>query len=127
MSYNLVMYSSYLILSISLTVWVAKTLFKNGKVFLLDIFHGNKEIADSVNNLLLVGFYLVNIGYAVYTMQEGQAVTSVDQVLEVLSVKVGLIILILGAMHFLNLYIFFNLRKKAQSDKRLTSLTTANR
>src|SRR3954464_10980088 len=115
MSYIIITYCCYLLLTISLTVWVARTLFKNGKVFLLDIFHGNKEIADSVNNLLLVGFYLVNLGYAVYTMQVLDQINNVREVLEILSFKVGLIILILGGMHFFNLYIFFNLRKKAQA------------
>ena len=65
MSYILICYSVYLILTVILTVWVARTLFRNGKVFLIDIFHGNEELAKAVNNLLLVGFYLVNIGYAV--------------------------------------------------------------
>lgn len=113
MNYVILTYCIYLLLTISLTIWVARTLFKNGKVFLIDIFHGNKELADSVNNLLLVGFYLVNIGYAVYTLQVTSHIDNLQEVIEELSLKVGLIILILGGMHFFNLYIFFNLRKKA--------------
>lgn len=118
MNYIIVTYSFYLVITIALTVWVARTLFKNGKVFLIDIFHGNKELADSVNNLLLVGFYLVNIGYAVYTLQVTSIVSNVQEVIERLSLKIGLIILILGAMHFFNLYIFFTLRKKATQEAR---------
>jgi len=113
MNQIIITYIVYLIISISLTIWVAKTLFKNGKVFLVDIFHGNKELADSVNNLLLIGFYLINVGYAVYTLQIDSRVINAQDMLEKLSVKIGLIILILGSMHFLNLYIFFSLRKKA--------------
>jgi hypothetical protein len=112
MNQIIITYTLYLIITIGLTIWVAKTLFKNGKVFLYDIFHGNKELADSVNNLLLVGFYLVNLGYAVYTLQIREDVLNFQQVLEKLSVKTGLIILILGAMHFLNLYVFFRLRNR---------------
>ena len=97
----IITYSFYLVITIALTIWVARTLFKNGKVFLVDIFHGNAALADSVNNLLLVGFYLVNIGYAVYTLQITSSISNVQEVIEKLSVKVGLIILILGAMHFL--------------------------
>ena len=115
----IITYSFYLVITIALTIWVARTLFKNGKVFLVDIFHGNAALADSVNNLLLVGFYLVNIGYAVYTLQITSSISNVQEVIEKLSVKVGLIILILGAMHFFNLYIFFTLRKKATMDKKL--------
>ena len=119
MNYIIITYSFYLLITISLTIWVARTLFKNGKVFLVDIFHGNKELADSVNNLLLVGFYLINLGYAVYTLQVTTSINNVQQVIEELSIKVGLIILILGAMHFFNLYIFFSLRKKVVHEKQL--------
>ena len=118
MNYIIITYCFYLTITIALTIWLARTLFKNGKVFLVDIFHGNKELADSVNNLLLVGFYLVNIGYAVYTLQVTSSITNFQEVIEKLSVKVGFIILILGAMHFFNLYIFFTLRKKATMEKR---------
>ncbi len=119
MNYIIITYSCYLIITIILTIWVARTMFKNGKVFLIDIFHGNKELADSVNNLLLVGFYLINLGYAVYTLQVTGSINNVQQVIEELSIKVGLIILILGGMHFFNLYIFFSLRKKAVHEKQL--------
>ena len=119
MNYIIITYSFYLLITISLTIWVARTLFKNGKVFLIDIFHGNKELADSVNNLLLVGFYLINLGYAVYTLQVTNSIVNVQQVIEELSIKIGLIILILGGMHFFNLYIFFNLRKKAVHEKQM--------
>ncbi len=119
MNYIIITYCFYLVITIALTVWVARTLFKNGKVFLIDIFHGNKELADSVNNLLLVGFYLINIGYAVYTLQVTSSISNFQEVIEKLSVKVGLIILILGAMHFFNLYIFFTLRKRAAQYKKL--------
>ncbi len=118
MNYIIITYSFYLTITIALTIWVARTLFKNGKVFLVDIFHGNKELADSVNNLLLVGFYLINIGYAVYTLQVTGSITNTQEVIEKLSLKIGLIILILGAMHFFNLYIFFTLRKKATQEAK---------
>lgn len=116
-NYIIPTYVTYLVVTIALTIWVAKTLFKNGKVFLIDIFHGNKELADSVNNLLLVGFYLVNIGYAVYTLQVHSSIVNPQEMIEMLSVKVGFIILLLGAMHFFNLFVFFKLRKKATNDK----------
>ncbi len=117
MNYIIISYGLYLLITICLTIWVARTLFKNGKIFLIDIFHGNYELADSVNNLLLVGFYLVNIGYAVYTLRVDYSVINVQQAIESLSLKIGFIILLLAGMHFLNLYIFFSLRKKAQANK----------
>ncbi|SEO50344.1 hypothetical protein [Mucilaginibacter sp. OK283] len=117
MNYFILTYFVYLLVSIALTVWVAKVLFKNGRVFLVDIFHGNNELADSVNKLLVVGFYLVNIGYMSLALKETGSIGSTQVVVEVLSYKLGCIILILGGMHFLNLVVFFKLRSRAKRDK----------
>lgn len=114
MNYTILAYSIYMPATIMLTVWVARTLFTNGRVFLVDIFHGNEPLADSVNKLLVVGFYLINIGYAVYTLQILDGVATTQAVIEKLSLKIGAIILILGGMHFFNLFVFFKLRSKAK-------------
>ena len=115
MNYFIITYAVYLIVSIALTVWVAKVLFKNGRIFLVDIFHGNAELADSVNKLLVVGFYLINIGYMSLVLKEEGLIANTQVVVEVLSRKLGYIILILGAMHFVNLIVFFKLRNRAQN------------
>lgn len=117
MNYFILTYVVYLLVSIALTVWVAKVLFKNGRIFLVDIFHGNNELADSVNKLLVVGFYLINIGYMSLALKETGTIASIQVVVEVLSYKLGWIILILGGMHFLNLVVFFKLRNRAKRDK----------
>jgi len=117
MNYFILTYVIYLLASIALTVWVAKVLFKNGRIFLVDIFYGNNELADSVNKLLVVGFYLVNIGYMSLALKEYGSIANMQVVVEVLSYKVGCIILILGGMHFLNLVIFFKLRNRAKREK----------
>ncbi len=111
MNYSILTYALYVPMTIGLTIWVANTLFANGRVFLVDIFHGNELMADSVNKLLVVGFYLINIGYAVYTLRILGEIGNVQQVIEKLSLKIGAIILILGGMHFMNLFILFRLRK----------------
>lgn len=115
MTYTVVAYSIYLIVTILLTMWVARTLFKNGRVFLVDIYHGNEELADSVNRLLVVGFYLINLGYAVFTLQNMGEVANLIDLMKRLSRNVGTITLILGAMHFFNLFIFFEMRKRAKN------------
>ena len=114
MNYAILTYTVYLFVSIALTVWVARVLFNNGRIFLVDIFHGNAALADSVNKLLVVGFYLINIGYMSLALKEVGAINHTQAVIEVLSYKLGWIILILGGMHFLNLTIFFKLRQRAQ-------------
>lgn len=122
MSHIVLTYLVYLFVTVLLTIFVARTLFKNGKLFLIDIFHGNLELASAVNNLLLVGFYLINIGYAVYTLKIFETITSTQEIIEVLSIKIGTIILILGGMHFGNMFIFFKLRKKAHTRPVTTTI-----
>lgn len=106
-------YLLYLAISIALTVWVARTLFKNGRVFLVDVFHGNESLADSVNHLLVVGFYLVNLGYVSLALKLGYDVATTREAIEALSWKIGLVLLVLGAMHFFNLYIFSRMRRRS--------------
>jgi hypothetical protein len=106
-------YFSYLALSIPLTVWVAHALHKNGRVFLIDSFHGNEPLADSVNHLLVVGFYLINIGYIALALKEGVAPGNLRGVLELLSTKIGVVLLVLGGMHFFNLFVFSKMRRRA--------------
>jgi hypothetical protein len=106
-------YSIYLALSIATTVWVATTLFKNGRVFLVDSFRGNIPLADSVNSLLVVGFYLINVGFVSLALKYGDKPGNVQQVFESVSTKVGLVLLTLGVMHFFNIYIFSKMRERA--------------
>ena len=103
-------YALYLAISIGLTVWVARTLFHNGHRFLVDVFHGDEEMAASVNHLLVVGFYLVNLGYVCLALKVGYEVAGVRQGIEVLAGKVGVVMLVLGGMHFFNLVVFKHIR-----------------
>jgi hypothetical protein len=106
-------YVAYLVISVALTVWVARTLVKNGRIFLIDSFLGNESLADSVNHLLAVGFYLINIGYVVLALKYGEKPADLPTAIETLSTKVGLVLLVLGAMHFFNLYSFSRMRRRA--------------
>src|SRR5438876_12283153 len=99
-------YLLYLAISVALTIWVARTLHKNGRVFLVDSFLGNESLADSVNHLLVVGFYLINIGYVTLALKYGVVAVDAQEALESLSTKVGLVLLVLGGMHFFNLLVF---------------------
>src|SRR4051794_11132902 len=105
------MYLLYLLLSIGLTAWVARTLFRNGQVFLDDALH-DERLAKSVNHLLVVGFYLLNLGYATVAIRFSAAVTDTTGAVESLSVKVGLVLLVLGVVHFFNLYVLSRFRRR---------------
>ncbi len=104
----------YLALTIPLTFWVARTLHKNGRVFLVDAFHGNEALADSVNHLLVVGFYLINLGFVGLYIRNGGRPVDAAGALEETSVKVGTVTLVLGVMHLFNLYVFNRIRRRAQ-------------
>ena len=105
-------YLMYLVISLALTVWVAQTLHKNGRIFLVDVFHGNEALADSVNHLLVVGFYLINLGYVSLALKLGYSLESAREGIEALSWKIGLVLVVLGGMHFFNLYIFSRIRRR---------------
>ena len=117
-------YVVYLVVCIAITLWVANVLFNNARVFFNDIFHQNEALADSVNKLLKVGFYLVNIGVILLLLENGNVMDN-KELFEVLSVKVGGIILLLGAMHLTNVYLFFKLRKRANINAILEGDTDA--
>lgn len=112
MNWLIITYVSYLAISVCLTIWVARTLHKNGRIFLVDSFLGNEQLADSVNHLLVVGFYLINIGYVTLALKYGARAVNAQEALESISTKVGLVMLVLGAMHFFNLYVFNKMRKR---------------
>src|SRR5689334_24702466 len=105
-------YLVYLGISVALTIWVARTLHKNGRIFLVDSFLGNQPLADSVNHLLVVGFYLVNIGFVTLALRYGDKPIDPESVLEILSTKVGLVLVVLGFMHFTNIYVFSKMRRR---------------
>ena len=115
MNPTVVTYLVYLALSIGLTVWVAQTLHRNGRLFLVDVFRGNAELADSTNHLLVVGFYLINLGFVSLALRVGYDVLDARGSIEALSRKVGTVLVVLGVMHFFNLYVFSRIRRRAVS------------
>jgi hypothetical protein len=111
-----VCYLSYLAISITLTIWVARTLHRSGRIFLLDAFHGNAELADSVNQLLVVGFYLINAGYIALALKTTDPLANLRGMIELESGKIGVVLLILGAMHFFNMLILARMRRRRTSE-----------
>ena len=110
-------YGLYLVLALPLTVWVARNLFRNGRIFLVDCFRGNEPLADSVNQLLVVGFYLINFGFVALYMRMVDEVREVRGIFEALSGKLGVVLLVLGGMHFFNLFVFTRMRRRAAWDQ----------
>lgn len=114
--YLVAQYVSYLLLSFIATVWVARTLSKNGAVFLIDAFLGKEKLADAVNHLLVVGFYLINLGWMILSLKTSQPAQNIQMVIEGVASKLGVVLVILGVMHFFNLYVFSRMRRRALLD-----------
>lgn len=118
MSWTVWTYVVYLLVTVPLTVWVATTLSRNGKVFLEDVFAGNDRLAEAVNTLLVVGFYLLNLGFVSLYLRVDSTVADVAGVFEQLSVKVGVVTLVLGVLHFFNVYVFNAIRRRSRMEAR---------
>lgn len=110
-SYMVPTYAVYVLLSLAITYWVGRTLHSNGRVFLVENFEGREALADSVNHLLLVGFYLVNIGFVSLALRFGGRPSSLVEAIEYLSTKVGVVIVVIGFMHFFNMFWLVRFRK----------------
>ena len=113
-------YLIYLPLVIMLTVYVSNSLFRNSIVYMKDIFNGREEIARATNTLFKIGFYLLNLGFALYILTINDVVSTTQSTIEVLSKKIGGFSIYLGLMLFINMYLFFK-GKKVSKEKRMTA------
>lgn len=118
-------YLIYLLISTGLTVIVGRALSRSGREFLLEVFDGNTALAEAVNRLLVVGFYLLNLGFVTLTMQTSGNIDGARQGLQLLSVKIGEVLLALGALHFANLVIFARVRSRVQATELLAHRESA--
>lgn len=120
MKYIELTYTLYILVSITVTVWVARTLFRSGQAFLNECFPQNDALAESVNRLLVVGFYLVNLGFIALFLKTQRDLTQVREMFELLSSKLGIVLLTLGFMHLANLLILNGLRNNAIRQQHAT-------
>ena len=112
----LLVYLPYATIAITLTIWLARTLSRHGEVFLHSVFPDRIELADAINQLLVIGFYLVNLGWSLLLLRPGQlsAVTPTEAV-SVLITRLGTLLLLLGIAHLANLYVFHRVRSAAEA------------
>ncbi|QCW49702.1 hypothetical protein FE634_03500 [Nocardioides dongxiaopingii] len=116
MDWTVATYLAYLLIAIPLTVWVATTLSRHGGVFLEEVFGEHEDVAEAVNRLLVVGFYLLNLGFVSLYLRNGGEVADLRGLVEQLSVKIGVVTLVLGVLHFLNVWVFSSMRRRQRID-----------
>ena len=117
MDRTVIAYVIYLLVSIALTIWVARTLSSNGRVFLADVLRGDEKLADAVNRLLVVGFYLVNLGFVALYLSDDDTIADTRGVFEALSTKLGVVLLVLGVMHLGNVYVLNRIRRRGVMER----------
>lgn len=110
---SVVMYLLYLAVTVPLTVWVGRALSRHGKAFLVDVFYGDAGLAHAVNQLLVIGFYLLNFGYLSYFMSSSAEVVTARAVMEGLATKVGAVAIVVGVVHFANVWCLNAFRRRA--------------
>ncbi len=133
MNYNIIAYSIYIPVTITLSIWIAKNLHRNTKAFLLGRFHHNESIAISTNNLIQTGFYLIAFGYSFMNMSVRSnghfnnfqqyvydPLASSQQTIEELSIKLGSFTLILGLLLFANFFIMLIIQKPKKVNQQTT-------
>ena len=116
MTWTVGTYVVYLLVTVPLTIWVATTLSRNGRVFLQDVFAGDDALANAVNKLLVVGFYLLNLGFVVLFLRISDPVEELSGLFDTLSIKVGVVMLTLGVLHFFNVYVFNAIRRRSRME-----------
>ena len=117
-NYIITAYLIYLPVALLLTWIVAHTLFRNGLIFMRDIFFGREDIAKATNSLFKIGFYLLNIGFALFILRIYDTLSGVQDTIETLSSKIGGFSIYLGFMLFFNLYLFFRGKRVASQKRR---------
>lgn len=110
--YQVVVYATYALVAVGLTAWLARTLYRTGAVFLADVFEGQPDLASAVNRLLVTGFYMLNLGYAFFLLQTDDPPVGAGGAIESLARKLGVLLVSLALLHFVNMAVFWKLRRR---------------
>lgn len=109
-------YAAYIASALAITIWLARTLFDNGAVFLTDTFDGRPELASAVNRLLVTGFFMLNLGYALWLFHLGSSIDTATEAVEALTTRLGVLLVSLAVVHFVNLLVFNRIRAHSRSN-----------
>lgn len=109
-------YAAYVASALAITIWLARTLFDNGAVFLTDTFDGRPELASAVNRLLVTGFFMLNLGYALWLFHLDSGLDTATEAVEALTTHLGVLLVSLAVVHFVNLLVFNRIRAHSRSN-----------
>jgi len=112
MNYNLIAYGIFMVIVAYIIIVVGHICYRNGNIYVLSLIPGHEDLCIRINKILLVGYYLVNIGYAAMTLISWETIISFSQLIEMIALKTAIIISILCVLHYTNLFVLTNYVKK---------------
>jgi len=115
--YGILVYLVYAAVAVGLTIWLARTLFRSGAVFLQDVFSDRPGLAEAINRLLVTGFYMLNLGYALYIIRTESSLDAFGAVRTLVN-RLALLLVTLAVIHFVNVLVFWKLRARGE-ERRL--------
>jgi hypothetical protein len=110
---GIIVYVVYVAVALALTAWLARTLFRSGTAFLHDVFADKPALADAVNRLLVVGFYMLNLGYALFIARAARDLDAFGAVQFVVN-RLAILLVTLAGLHFLNVFVFWRIRTRRE-------------
>ncbi|WP_293884654.1 MULTISPECIES: hypothetical protein [unclassified Sphingobacterium] len=119
MNFNILAYTVYGLLTCYIIIWVGRLFHRNGRIFILSLFQQDINLADTTNNLLLLGYYLLNIGYAILQFSYWKQIASFDELISSIAFKTGRLLFVLVGLHYINMLAiyFFGKRKNSLTIK----------
>lgn len=115
MNSNIIAYIIYIILTVFIIYHVGRMFHRNGRIFILQLHRGDTGTTDTINNILLVAYYLFNMGYAFLRLRLWERVSSPAQLIASVSNHIGVLILILAVTHYFNMLLIYWLSQKHAS------------
>lgn len=112
MNYNIIAYGIYLSITVFIIVVVGKTCYRNGNIYVLALIPEHADLCHRINSILLIGYYLINIGYATTTLISWQKINLLTELVEIIAMKTAIIMGILCLLHYLNIFIISNYIQK---------------
>jgi len=114
MSYNITGYIVFLAVTVFIIGKVGMVFFRNGRLFILSLFHNDAAFTDHTNRLLLLGYYLLNIGYAFVSIRTWPAVSSAAVLIATLGTRIGVLLVLLAVVHYINMTVLYLLSHSAR-------------
>ncbi|SHM22471.1 hypothetical protein [Flavobacterium chilense] len=105
MNFNIIGYFIYLGITIFIILKVGKICYKNGNIYVADLIPNHADICQKINQVLLLAYYLLNIGYCAMTLISWQKIVSFSQLIETIGIKTSIIVFIISILHYLNIFI----------------------